>query len=79
MLELDAQQQEINKINARSIKYAYDVEGNLEYKGYNMVPNAAISDDTWWVNRYYYDIDENLIETKWDKGSWEDRTNLNWE
>ena len=80
MTQLREHQQEIKiyKNNARSVKYFYDVDGDLEYKGYHMKPNAATSDSYWWVTKYIYDVSKDLTDKKWDKGILDDRASLDW-
>jgi len=80
MVQMDLRHQEIEiyKRMARSTKYVYDVDLDLEYKGYHLKPNADITDDKWWVTKYIYDGNKDLIDKKLDKGAWDNRTGLGW-
>jgi len=56
------------------VKYDFDAEGNIIYKGENAVYAASDEETTWVITRYYYDGRGLVIEIKVKTGSWANRT-----
>ncbi|MBF0416713.1 MAG: hypothetical protein HQL86_00480 [Magnetococcales bacterium] len=74
----------IGKTENLTQRYAYDVNGNLEYAGQALpVPGLQESDAAWAIQKFSYDGDENLVSIKQASGrlnvfshQWSDRENL---
>ena len=59
-------------------RYAYDVNGNLEYKGLHKVFNALTSDTSYWITKYSYDVNQDLERKQRAEGSWDGKAGLGW-
>jgi len=60
------------------VKYDYDVNKDLIYKGRHKDFDADGSESDWKVTKYTYDIDVDLIDKQTQEGIWNSRTGLGW-
>lgn len=59
-------------------RYAYDVNDNMIYMGFNLIHKAATSDSTWNVWKFTYS-GSNLVRKEGPlEGSWDNRASLGW-
>ena len=59
--------------------FDYDANGNVSYVGKNTDFNAATSDNTWTITKFWYDVNGNVTQTKTQSNvAWDDRASLSW-
>jgi len=57
----------------KHIRYAWDADGNLEYKGVS-IAHRSITEPNWTIFRYYWATSGDLIEKRVREGlSWRER------
>lgn len=71
--------------NSYSIRYDYDISGNMIYVGYTDVGNCAlIANPVWSIIKYSYDGSNNLISKEYAGGDllfdnvWDNRVSLSY-
>jgi len=57
-----------------SIRFDYDENGRLLYKGEHTAHDAAESDTGWIISKYYYDNNDMIISIRIRTTSWTNRT-----
>lgn len=72
-------------VNSYSIRYDYDISGNMIYVGYTDVGKCAlIANTVWSIIKYTYDGSNNLISKAYADGDllfdniWDDRVSLSY-
>ena len=55
------------------VKYDYDTQGRVTYKGQHTDVEATDVDNNWIITRYYYDTGGRFIALKIRTTSWVDR------
>jgi hypothetical protein len=66
----------LEKTLFRSVKYAYDVDGDLEYKGFHRDFEADTADGFWEIVKYIYNGSKDLIDKQVTRGVWDNRASL---
>jgi hypothetical protein len=62
----------------RQIRYAYDVDGDVEYIGKHRSFGAGTDDVRWEVTKMTYDVSKNVTLAEHTTGSWDNRASLGW-